>query len=190
MRTKNFLFFLALMLSSTASAATTENSAVLGLNVDTVKEDLPGNLDLQDEISLAPTFGWRHVRRYGNFGIRTGILGEWKNLDVKDKSAAAGEDDIQLRAYYAAIPLNIQFFVNEKWAIFGGITPRLLLAKTCESCGSFNDDYNFFTNYTNAGITYMMGQKFGADVVFNHATSENFEDIKINTTQVLFHYRF
>ena len=164
------------------------NSIGIGAHLDTVKEDLPANFDLKNETSPAATIGWRAIALWGNIGIRTGAFLEFKDVDIKDRAAPAGEDDIELRAYYAAIPLNLHFKLNNDWAFFGGITPRVLLAKTCEDCGRFDEDEKIIVNYYSGGLAYMFNNKLGADLVFHNAASEAFKGIKINTAQVLFHY--
>lgn len=109
---------------------------------------------------------------------------EWKKVEVENNAVPSSED-IELTAYYAAIPLNLQFNLNQKWSIFGGFTPRLLLAKTCDNCGSFDDDSKYLVNYGNAGISYAFGSTFSMDVGFNQAFNENFNDLKINSAQIL-----
>ncbi len=177
------LLLSAVFITSKAQALNYESHLGLGLNVDTYKDDLPSNLELKDDLTLAPTVGYKGLILWGNVGLRTGAFFEWKKLSVEDKAAS---ETIDLTAYYASIPVNLQFNLNDKFALFGGISPRILLAKTCEDCGSFDDDSNYFVNYVNAGITYEFGPSFSMDFLFNHAQGENFEDLKINTAQVLF----
>lgn len=184
-------FFYSLMLfmafiSSPANALDYEHHLGLGLNIDTFKDDLPPNLDLRNDIALAPALGYKGVILWGNVGIRTGAFFEWKKVDVENSAAGPSDDDIDLTAYYAAIPINLQFNLNQAWSFFGGITPRVLLAKTCDNCGSFDDDSKYLTNYANGGISYKFGNTFSMDAIINHALGENFEDLKINTAQVLF----
>ena len=183
-----FLFLFALItVNQKVMALDYESHLGLGLNIDTYKDDLPSNFELKDDVTLAPTLGYKGVIRWGNVGLRSGAFFEWKKVKVEDKSGAI--DTIDLTAYYAAIPVNLQFNLNDKISIFGGITPRLLLSKTCEDCGTFDDDSNVFVNYLNAGFGYEFGNTFSMDVVFNHAQDENFEDLKINTAQVLLLWR-
>jgi hypothetical protein len=170
------------LISSPAVALDYENHLGFGLNVDSYKSDLPAGQELNKDISFAPTIGLKSLAFWGNVGFRTGAFLEWKNLDVE----VDGSSDVDLTAYYAAIPLNLQFNLNEKWAIFGGLNPRILLAKTCEKCGSFDDDSEVFVNYSNAGISYRFGERFNMDLIFNHALDDNFENLKINTAQALF----
>lgn len=180
------ILFAFLSLSEKAVALDYESHLGLGANVDTYKDDLPSNFELEDDISLAPTLGYKGIILWGNVGLRTGAFFEWKKVKVEDKGA---NDTIDLTAYYAAIPLNLQLNLNDKLAVFGGISPRILLSKTCEDCGNFDDDSNIFVNYVNAGVTYEFGNTFSMDFIFNHAQGENFEDLKINTAQVLFLWR-
>jgi len=186
--TSLLLFLFALItVSEKAMALDYESHLGLGLNVDTYKDDLPSNYDLEEDLTLAPTLGYKGIILWGNVGLRTGAFFEWKKVKVEDKSGAV--DEIDLTAYYASIPVNLQFNLNDKIAIFGGISPRILLAKTCEDCGRFDDDSKYFVNYVNAGFTYEFGNTFSMDFVFNHAQGDNFEDLKINTAQVLFLWR-
>lgn len=174
-------------LGEKAMALDYESHLGLGLNVDTFKDDLPSNFELEDDVNLAPTLGYKGIILWGNIGLRTGAFFEWKKVKVEDKSGAI--DTIDLTAYYANIPVNLQFNLNDKIAIFGGISPRILLSKTCEDCGTFDDDSTYFVNYINGGVSYEFGNTFSMDLVFNHAQDDNFEDLKINTAQVLFFWR-
>jgi hypothetical protein len=170
------------LITSTALALDYENHLGFGLNIDTYKADLPSGQELNNDISFAPTIGLKSLALWGNVGFRTGAFLEWKSVDVD----IAGGEDVDLTAYYASIPLNLQFNLNEKWAIYGGLNPRVLLAKTCEQCGTFDDDSMVLVNYSNAGINYRFGERFNMDFIFNHALGDNFENLKINTAQVLF----
>lgn len=182
-----FLFLFSLIFhADQASALAYQSHLGLGLNIDTYKEDLPSSLELEDDISLAPTLGYKGILLWGNVGLRTGAFFEWKKVSVEEKTTS---DTSDLTAYYATVPLNLQFNLNDKLAIFGGISPRLLLSKTCEDCGTFDDDSKFFVNYVNAGVSYAFGSTFSMDFIFNHAQNENFENLKINTAQVLFLWR-
>lgn len=172
-----------LALSRKSHALDYESHLGLGLNIDTYKDDLPPKYDLQENLTLAPTVGYKGIILWGNVGLRTGAFFEMKKVKVKEKTG--GQDMIDLTAYYASIPVNLQFNLNEKIAVFGGLSPRLLLSKTCEECGNFDDDSNVFLNYLNAGFTYEFGKTFSMDFIFNHAQDENFDDLKINTAQVL-----
>lgn len=185
---KLFLFSLSL-LSLNAFALDYETHIGGGLNVDTYKEDLPGNFELRDDFGFAPTLGVKGTAFWGNVGFRSGLFFEWKKVDIEDRDAAPGEDDIRLTAYYLAVPLNLQFNINEKWAIFGGLTPRGLLAKRCEDCGRFDDDPEYFVNYSNGGISYKFNDKWSIDVNFQHGLGDNFKDLKSSTSQVLFLYQ-
>lgn len=180
-----FLLLLSfLVFSQTASALDYESHLGFGLNVDTYKDDLPANFKLKDDVTLAPTLGYKGIILWGNVGLRTGAFFEWKKVKVDGPT-----DTIDLTAYYASIPINLQFNVNDKIAVFGGVSPRLLLSKTCKDCGSFDDDSNLFVNYLNAGFTYEFGNTFSMDFIFNHAQNDNFEKLKINTAQVLLLWR-
>jgi hypothetical protein len=181
------LLFAFVFLTPKASALDYESHLGLGLNMDTYKDDLPSNLKLKDDLTLAPTLGYKGLILWGNVGLRTGAFIEWKKIKVEDKSGAG--ETIDLTAYYASIPINLQFNVNDKISVFGGISPRLLLSKTCEDCGTFDDDSKVFVNYLNAGFGYEFGNTFSMDFVFNHAQDDNFENLKINTAQVLFLWR-
>jgi hypothetical protein len=167
------------------SALTFEKHLGLGLNIDTYKADLPGNQELKNDFSLRPTLGIQGIILLGNVGLRSGAFFEWKKVEVKDKSAPSSENDIDLTAYYVAIPVNLQFNLNESWSIFGGVTPRILISKTCDQCGSFDNDSRTFVNYSNIGLSHKFSKAFSADVAFNQALQDNFKDLKINTLQLL-----
>lgn len=160
----------------------------LGINLNTYKEDLPNQYELEDDQTLGLTAGWKTVGRWGNIGFRTGAFFEYARVSVDDKLGT--NPNIELKSYYAAIPLNLQFDVIDSLSIFGGLTPRILLAKTCEDCGEFDDDGTTFVNYTNFGVTWNFSRNWSADFVFNHAIQENYENIKINTAQALLFYKF
>ena len=178
-----FTFFVT---NQKALALDYESHLGLGLNIDTYKDDLPSNFDLKDDLTFAPTLGYKGIILWGNVGLRTGAFFEWKKVEVKDKNAGNTTD---LTSYYASIPINLQFNLNDKIAIFGGISPRILLAKTCDDCGKFDDDSKYLVNYVNAGVTYEFNQDFSMDLIFNHAQADNFENLKINTAQALLNWR-
>lgn len=181
------LMILILLVGSSAYALDYESHLGIGLNVDTHKDDLPARFELKDDVTLAPTLGYKGIILWGNIGFRTGAFLEWKKVEIKDKSGTP--ETIELTAYYATVPLNLQFNINDKIAIFGGISPRFLISKTCENCGSFDDDSKLLINYFNAGVTYEFGNTFSMDFNINHAQSDNFEDLKINTAQILMLWR-
>lgn len=182
------LLLSCLMLSLPSMAIEYKNSIGLGFNLDTVKSDLPDTFRFKNEYSPAATIGWRAIALWGNVGIRTGAFFEFKNVQIKNESAPLNNNSIDLRGYYAAIPVNLLFQINNRWAFFGGITPRILLAKTCDHCGTFNEDEQIVVNNYNGGIAYMFNNKLGLDVVFHNGADEYFKNIKINTTQLLLHY--
>jgi hypothetical protein len=186
MNLKALLTFLLIFLAfhENSMALDYESHLGLGLNVDTYKDDLPANFKLKDDVTLAPTLGYKGIILWGNVGLRTGAFFEWKKVKV-----SAPSDSVDLTAYYVSIPVNLQFNVNDKIAVFGGISPRLLLSKTCKDCGSFDNDSNLLVNYLDAGFTYEFSNKFSMDFIFNHAQNENFENLKINTAQVLLLWR-
>jgi len=179
----------ALLSPLSALALDFENHLGLGINGDTFKSDLPAGQDVENDYGLGLTLGVKSSVFWGNVGLRSGVFAEYKKVTIEDDFAGAGRGDIDLTAYYAAIPVNLQFNVNDRWSIFGGIIPRILLAKSCDSCGRFDDDSKILVNYTNLGIGYEMSEKFSVDVSFQQAQDDNFEDLKINTAQVLFLYR-
>lgn len=159
----------------------------LGLNINTYREDLPDRYNLEDNTTLGLTAGWKTVGRWGNIGFRTGAFFEYTRVSVDDRQGPNAE----LKSYYAAIPLNLQLdIVDNVFSVFGGVTPRLLLAKSCRDCGSFDDDGEIFNNSWNAGITWEFNPRWSADFVFHHALTENYKDIKINTAQAVLFYKF
>lgn len=162
----------------------------LGLNVDTYKSTLPNNLDLKEDYGLSPTIGYKYLNYWGNLALRTGLFFEWKYPQINNPSAPTGERLIKLRSYYVAIPINLQFKIHSKWEVFGGYNPRVLLAKTCEDCGNFDDEGKVLVGYWNAGFTYRMSPKWSADVGFHNAQTESYKDLKINTAQILLNYSF
>jgi opacity protein-like surface antigen len=166
-----------------------ENHLGLGINGDTFKSDLPAGQDVKNDYGLGLTLGLKSSVFWGNVGLRSGVFAEYKKVTIEDDFAAPGADDVDLTAYYASIPVNLQFNLNDRWSIFGGIIPRILLAKSCDSCGRFDDDSKILVNYTNLGIGYEMSEKFSVDVSFQQAQDDNFKDLKINTAQVLLLYR-
>jgi hypothetical protein len=169
------------------SATNHDNFLGVGANVDTYEEDLPARLDIEDDYRFAPTIGWKHTIMWDNFGFRTGIFAEWKKLAIEDK--AAGQDDIDLTAYYVAIPLNAQFSLMKALSIFGGITPRVLVSKSCADCGSFDDDEEMVYNSYNFGVAWAFSQKFSLEVNFNRGAGDAFKDLGFNTTQVLIYWK-
>lgn len=177
-----------LTLSLSCSALAFEKYIGAGANIDTFKSDLPGGYELEDDMGFSPTIGMKGLAFWGNIGFRTGLFLEWKDAQVENSAAPAGEQSIDLKSYYAVVPLNLQFNINEQWAVFGGLAPRVLLAKTCDDCGRFDDDANYFVNFSNAGVTYKFNDKFSMDVNFQHGLSETFDGLKVNTGQLLFFY--
>jgi hypothetical protein len=172
-----------------AHAIDVEKHLGLGVNFDTYQSDLPANYDLERNHAFAPALGFKAMSFWGNVGFRSGVFLEYKRAELENETAPAGQRDIDLTAYYAAIPLNLQFNLHDNWAIYGGIMPRFLMAKTCDNCGGFDDRSNFMVNYGNAGVTYNMNERFSVDVGFQHALNDNFDDLKINTAQVMFFYK-
>lgn len=184
---RKFFFSLALILPF-AAQADWDNYGGAGLNINTYKEDLPNQYDLEDDLTLGATAGWKTIGRWGNLGFRTGAMFEYQRVSIDDTGS---NPNIDLKSFYVAVPLNLQFeVVDDAIAIFGGITPRVLLAKTCEDCGTFDNDGNFLTNYANGGITWKFADRWSADFIFNHALGDNFEDLKINTAQAILFYEF
>lgn len=182
-----FVLFLSLILPLGAQAEW-DNYAGIGLNINTYKEDLPQQFDLEDDMTFGATAGWKAIGRWGNLGFRTGAFFEYQSVSVDDKAGA--NPNLDLKSYYVAIPLNLQFNILDSLAIFGGVTPRLLLSKTCEDCGTFAEDDNFLTNYANAGVTWKFADRWSVDFLVNNALQDNFKDIQINTAQAILFYEF
>lgn len=188
MLSKILMTTLTMIISFSSFALDYEHYWGGGLNIDTYKEDFPANLDLEDDLTLAPTLGYKGVILWGNVGFRTGVFAEYKKINVENSAAPAGEQDYELTAYYATVPLNLQINLNPKWSIYGGFMPRVLLAKTCEQCGTFDDDSKILANYSNLGFGFKMSRNWSMDINFQQALDDNFEDVKINTAQVLLFY--
>src|SRR5690606_37976225 len=121
---RGLIFLATLMLAGNAFSLEFETHIGGGLNIDTYQEDLPRNYDLKDDLRFAPTLGVKGLVFWGNVGLRSGFFFEWKKVDIEDRTAPPGEDDTRLTAYYVSVPLNLQFNLNDQWAIFGGLTPR------------------------------------------------------------------
>ncbi len=126
---------------------------------------------------------------WDNFGFRTGAFAEWKKISLINKSAPAGQDEIELTAYYLAVPLNIQFNPMKELSVFGGLNPRLLLAKRCEQCGSYDNSVDYLVNYYNLGAAYEFTNDFSGEVSFQQAMGENFDDLGINTAQAMLYWK-
>lgn len=184
---KSLLLLCALFLPLTTYAVV-ETHLGLGVNVDTYKTDLEDRFDLEEDYGWSPAVGFKTIFLWGNVGLRTGAIFEWKKFTVEDKGVGA-TDDVDVTGYYVGIPLDLQFNLNNKLSIYGGLAPRILLAKSCDHCGSFDDDSDIFINYANGGIAYMFGDTFSVDLSFNHSLQDNFENIEINTAQFMMFWK-
>lgn len=182
---------LLLLLFSFVAAARVDDSYYLGagMNLDTFNDDLPNQYKLDGKFRFGPTAGLKATYMWENIGFRTGAFAEWKKISIVNKSAPAGRDEIDLTAYYIAVPLNLQFNPTKDLSIFGGLNPRLLLAKTCEDCGSYDNDVEYLVNYYNFGASYEFSKEFSAEVSFQQAMGENFEDLGINTAQAMIYWK-
>jgi hypothetical protein len=184
---KSVLAMTLVFLSTTAySAANHSNYLGAGLNIDTYEEDLPGQLDIDDDYRFAPTIGWKHTTMWDNFGFRTGIFGEMKKLNIENNAPLG--DDISLTAYYVAVPLNAQIEIND-FSIFGGFTPRILVSQSCDDCGSFEDDDEPVYNSYNFGAAWEFHKDFSAEVNFNRGTGDAYKDLGFNTAQAIFYWK-
>lgn len=175
------------LISSFNALAKWDGYGGIGVNLNTYKEDLSNQYELENDTTLGLTAGYKTIGRWGNIGFRTGAFFEYTRVSVDDTS---GNPNVELKSFYAAIPLNLQFDIIDEISIFGGLTPRILLAKTCEDCRQFDDDGATFVNYTNFGVTWNFARNWSADFVFNHSIQDNYEDIKINTAQAILFYEF
>ncbi len=168
------------------SAANHSNYLGAGLNIDTYEEDLPNQLDIDEDFRLAPTIGWKHTVMWDNFGFRTGIFGEWKKLSIDNNSTG---DDVSLTAYYVAVPLNAQFDIMKEISIFGGITPRVLVSQSCDDCGGFEDDDEAIYNSYNFGVAWEFHNDFSVEVNFNRNIGEAYKDLGFNTAQAILYWK-
>jgi hypothetical protein len=160
-----------------------------GLNLNTYSDELPPQLSRDQGFTLAPTLGFKSLARWGNVAFRTGAFFEWKRVNLENRTAP-GLNDIELRAYYVAIPINLQFELNPRFAVFGGITPRVLLTGTCRNCVNYNDDFSNLVNYYNAGVTYYFDNAFSLDLLVHQAQSDNVSNLRINAGQLILYWRF
>lgn len=179
---------LLLFLLPFSALANWDSYGGIGVNLNTYKEDLPNQYELESNNTLGLTAGWKTIGHWGNLGFRTGAFFEYTRVSLDDKTG--GNPNIELKSYYAAIPLNLQFDILDSFWIFGGVTPRILLSKTCEDCGDFDDDGTTIVNSSNFGVTWEFSKNFSADFIVNHALQENYEKIKINTAQAILFYKF
>jgi hypothetical protein len=175
------------LLSLPAMALEWSNSLSAGFHLDTYQSDLPQRYRNESNFNLAATAGLKTLALWGNIGFRTGAFLEFKRARATDRQAVP-EANVEATAYYLAVPLNLQFNLNESLAVFGGYAPRLLLARRCERCGDF-DDSELLVNYANAGFTWRFNDRWSTDVSFHHALSDNFKNYKISSTQVLLNYQ-
>jgi hypothetical protein len=171
------------------TAVNHNNFLGVGMNVDTYEEDLPSRYELNDDYRFAPTIGWKHTIMWDNIGFRTGVFGEWKKLSLENKTAPAGQSNVDLTAYYLAVPINAQFNIMNNWSVFGGITPRLLVSKSCKHCGSLDNDETLVYNSFNFGVAWAFHEDFSVEVNFNRGAGEAFRDIGFNTAQAIIYWK-
>lgn len=184
-----YLFVFSSIASTAAYAVNNDNYLGAGLNIDTFTEELSDRFDLQEEMGLSPVIGWKSTFLWDNVGFRTGVYGEYKNISLDDDLAAPGKDDVSITAYYLSAPLNLLFKATDNFSFFGGVTPRLLVLKSCDNCKSYDDSPNMISSAYNIGGAYEFGNDVSLEVNFLQGISESFDDIKINTAQALVYWK-
>ena len=184
-----YLLCLSSVFSTVAQAAKNDHYLGAGINLDTFNENLPARFELDDKFVLAPVLGWKSTFLWDNVGFRTGVFGEYKKVRLDDNLAVAGKGDVSITAYYLAAPLNLLFQATNRFSIFGGITPRLLVLKSCEDCESFDDSPTLLTNTYNIGGAFEVNSDVSVEVNFQQAIDESFDDLKINTAQALVYWK-
>lgn len=188
---KVLLLFLCLtsVFTTVSHAAQNANYLGVGLNFDTYSEDLPDRFDLEEKFALAPVLGWKTTLLWDNVGFRSGVFGEYKKVRLDDNLATSGKDDIAITAYYLSAPLNLLFEATDRFSLFGGITPRLLVLKSCEDCESYDDSPTMLTNSYNIGGAFDFNSDVSLEVNFIQAIDESFDDLKISTAQALVYWK-
>lgn len=184
------VIFLLLSFYASAHSVPLTFSPGGGLSSDLSSEHLPDNFKLRKNTYFSPVGGMRILVFSGKFKLRTGVFGEYKSVSAERTDPSLFDNDINASALYGVIPLGLQFSPSEKFYTFVGLSPHLLILKSCsndsappQGCGRFSDASKF-VNYSQLGFG---SSHLGVDVELNyqHALSDNYDGLKIHSLQIM-----
>jgi hypothetical protein len=142
---------------------------------------------LDSEISVRPALGLKSMMRFHEkWSLRSAVIAQSKSARFRARSQGIN-GDLESKAIYASVPLNLQYRVNEDISVFGGYVADVHINDYCTRDGDYKScDFgraNSLVNVATIGTSVM-----GA-TSYQHGLTEAFEGIKIHTLQVMAFYR-
>lgn len=185
-----YLLFVFAIVQSAFSAAVYYSPGA-GFNIDKNSENLSESYKLREKTAFSPVaVGVRMLVFTGKYKLRTGLYGEIKKVSAERSDPSLFDNDINASAWYGVIPLNLQVSITERFYTYLGLSPHVLVLKSCnndtvipQGCGSFSNPSKF-VNYSMLGFGFSK-DKVDFELNYQHALSENYKGVKINTLQVM-----
>lgn len=182
---KGLLLVLSLFIAQTVYA---EHTIAVGggLLINHIDTD-GGSGEADEELSASLNVGAKSVYDLNeNLQFRTGLY--LQERSAKYSVDVLGVDgDITANVISGSLPLNLQYKLNEKFAIFGGYTLDYNINDYCDADGDFDsctiddDEMKSTVHYVNFGASIWANDKIDIDVSYQRAITETYDDIKIHS---------
>jgi len=195
--TMNFLLGI-LLLALPISVRAQDWSLGLGLNGSKAETELSSFSDLESveshwKVSPAAAVFAKWLLKE-NMRLRSGLMLQEKSLAFTSVNFVGFKDNFRSDILYLSLPLAIEFQLPSRFSLYAGVMLDYALKDDCSSkglvytCG--NSSFKRFSSSIMGGLVWPFFEHWELDINYQIGMSDVYEDVTLNTAQLMVAYRF